>query len=390
MSTVLLRGRFPGERKVVTVELDRGRVKRVARGARCAVDFGGGEAVLASTLFDSQVNGAGGVCIQGAEVKVEDIRAVTNYLARYGVSHWVPTLVTGPLEEMEHGCRVVAEALCEKDLARAIPGVHLEGPCISKEDGPRGAHPVDFVRNPNLKDFDRLLRATEGKVLYTTVAPELPRACRYIAGVAARGVTVSLGHHGASAEQIAKAVAAGARLCTHLGNGTASCMHRHRNPLWPQLAEDRLWAGLIPDLHHLPPEVLKVMVRAKGPERVVLVSDCVDLTGLKPGEYTFQGAAVELKRDGMICLKGTDMFAGSSLHLLQGVLNAFQHTDMSLAEAFASATTIPMRLFGLRLPLGMPREGRRANLMVFEIQEERERLTPNLQAVFVDGKQATR
>jgi N-acetylglucosamine-6-phosphate deacetylase len=184
---------------------------------------------------------------------------------------------------------------------------------------------------------------------------------------------------------IAHAVDAGARLCTHLGNGAASQIHRHLNPLWPQLAEDRLTASLIADLHHLPEPALKTFVRAKQPERVILVSDCVNLAGMKPGKYSLFGTAVELKKTGKICLSGTDLLAGSSLMLLEGVLNTWRVTGMSLSESFASATTIPARLFGLRLPLGLPAMGRKANLTVFDAEEHDAGLRPNIQAVFVNG-----
>ncbi len=383
--SIRVRGRFPGAVKACDVEVRDGVVRRVVRAGKAEPDFGSSEAFIGPTLFDIQVNGVGGIDLQGDAVRPEDLRAITEYLARWGVSRWIPTLVTGPHKAMEHGCRVIVEALKDRAVARAVPGLHIEGPYISPEDGPRGAHPKKHVCPPNIRDFEKLRRAAEGKILYTTVAPELPGAVTFIRAVTRRGVLVSLGHHHGTAEDIARAVDAGAQLSTHLGNGAASMIHRHSNPLWPQLANDGLMASLIADLHHLPPDVLKTFVRAKGPGRIVLTSDCVNLAGLKPGKYSFAGAEVELRKDGMICLSGTDLLAGSGLMLLQGVVNTWQHTDLTLEQAFACASSIPARLFGLRTPPRLPMAGRKADFTVFELKGKGRKRAPRIEAVFIRG-----
>jgi N-acetylglucosamine-6-phosphate deacetylase len=383
--SIHLRGTYPGAAHPCDLEIRGGMVTRMTRAGKAAVDFGSREVILAPPLFDAQVNGVCGIGLQGAEVRPEDFRLITTHLARQGVARWIPTLVTGPLDALEHGCRVLAEALHDPVVARAVPGAHLEGPWISPEDGPRGAHPRLHVRPPDLREFDRLQKAASGQVLYVTLAPELPGALPFIRGLAKRGVLVSLGHHAAPSEVIAAAVKAGARLCTHLGNGAASLMHRHYNPLWPQLAEDRLTASLIADLHHLPPPVLKTFVRAKGPERILLVSDCTRLAGLKPGKYFEFGAEVELKANGRLCLSGTDLLAGSALKLIDGVINAWQHTDLDLAQAFACASTLPARFFGVKPPAWPPRAGRKANLLLLELEKSRGHVRPALKKVFIDG-----
>lgn len=383
--SLLLQGIIPGDSHVSDLRIDGGIVTRVARAGKGVADFGGESAILAPALFDLQVNGAGGHDLQGADLTIGTVRAIVEYLAAWGVARWVPTLVTGPIDEMEHGCRILAEALRERRLAKAIPGIHFEGPWISPEDGPRGAHPRAHVRPPDRREFDRLFRAAEGKILYVTLAPEWPGAPAFIRMLVKRGITVALGHHQADERQIAAAADAGARCCTHLGNGAAAQMHRHHNPLWPQLAEDRFYASLIADLHHLPAPVLKCFVRAKGPDRMILVSDCVNLAGLRPGKYRFAGADVEMKRNGKICLSGTDLLAGSSLMLLQGVMNAWRYTDLSLAQAFAAATVNPAVLLGLRKPPMRPQAGRRANLIVFRPDASGRVTQKDIEAVFIEG-----
>jgi N-acetylglucosamine-6-phosphate deacetylase len=335
-------------------------------------------------LFDIQVNGVRGMDLQSGNLTVDDVAAITTELARCGVSRWAPTVITGSLDAMAHACEMIASAMDDPAIARAVPGIHIEGPYISPMDGPRGAHAKAFVRNPDLKEFNRLYKAARGRILYVTLAPELPGAAKFIRALTARGIVVALGHHNGSASDIAAAVDAGARLCTHLGNGLASMIHRHVNPLWPQLSEDRLTAGLIADLEHLPAPALKTFVRAKRPARVILTSDSVHIAGLPPGKYSLGTQAVELLPSGRICLSGTDLLAGSSLMLLQGVVNAHQVTDMTLPEAFAAATTTPARLFGVKLN-GLPKPGAKADFILFDIDKTGPRWKAVIRDVFVRG-----
>ena len=302
-------------------------------------------------------------------------------LARLGVGLCIPTIITASPEAMEHACRVLAKALRYPAIAAVVPGLHLEGPHLNPEDGPRGAHPREHVCPPDIKLFRRLHKAAGGKVIYTTLAPEMPGAMDYIAAVCAMGVRVSLGHHNADAATIAAAVDAGATLCTHLGNGSASTLSRHHNPLWPQLAEDRLAASLIADGHHLPDPVLKTFVRMKTPGRIVLTSDCVSLAGWPPGPYALFGTQVDLLENGKVCLSGTDYLAGSAVPLLHDVVRAAAVTDMTLAQALASATTVPARILGVRHKFAVPKVGARADFICFTPGD-----TPRLHAVYIRGE----
>jgi N-acetylglucosamine-6-phosphate deacetylase len=240
-----------------------------------------------------------------------------------------------------------------------------------------------------MKDFNRLYSAAQGRILYTTVAPDQPRIVPYIKGLREKGVVVSLGHHNANAVQIAAAAEAGAELCTHLGNGAASMLPRHHNPIWPQLADDRLLASFIADGHHLPEAVLKTLTRVKGARRSILTSDCVPLMGMRPGHYDLFGTEVELRRDGRVCLSGTDLLAGSATPLLQDVLHAACVTDFTLEEAFHCAGEVPARLFGLKLQPWQPKEGRRAHFLVVVGNSLRDPKpeTRNPIAVFLHGQQ---
>jgi len=382
---LIVRGHLLDETQVSDIVVEAGRVVSVGQAGRGRADIGGRHSIIAPTLFDIQVNGVMGMDLQSPALRIEDVRGIADYLAAWGVSRFVPTIMTGAPGTMARSCRVIARAIeQDREVALAVPGIHLEGPCISPEDGPRGAHARKYVRKPGLRAFDKLYDAAGGRIVYTTVAPELPGAVEYIRALTARGVVVSLGHHNAAGEQITRAVDAGARMCTHLGNGLASMIHRHSNPLWPQLADDRLAASLLADLQHLPAPMLKTFIRAKGPRNIVLASDCVHIAGRPPGRYMLGEMPVELLHSGRICLSGTDLLGGSSLMLLQGVVNAAQTGAMTLAEGLASASDVPARVLGLKCGSGMPEPGKKADFLVFRVDEGR--AVP--QAVFVRGKLA--
>jgi N-acetylglucosamine-6-phosphate deacetylase len=374
-----------GDTKASDVILRGGTVEAVRRPGTAKPDIGSVDTVIAPTLFDIQVNGFAGVSLQGSGVGPEDVLAVTEKLAALGVSHWIPTLITASQKDLEHGCRVLAEAMQNRAVARAVPGIHLEGPYISPVDGPRGAHPKRHVRKPSVREFDQLIKAANGKIAYVTIAPEVPGAVSFIRAMGKRNVLVALGHHDADEAAINKAVEAGARLCTHLGNGMKAEIPRHTNPLWPQLANDGLTAAFIPDLQHLPAPALKTLLRAKGIERTVLTSDVVHIAGLKPGKHTLAGADVELLPSGRICLSGTAFLAGSSLALLQGVVNAARVTDLTLEQAFACATSTPARLFGLRHRFELPKKGKKASFVAFNIDKTKKDWRTTICSVFIRG-----
>lgn len=383
---ILVRGIFAGAEEPSDIILQKGQVETVKKAGRATPDFGSKTAIIAPTLFDIQVNGANGIDLQSKELTPENISALTDFLAGHGVSHWIPTIITGSAKAMMHGCKVIGEAINDPRIRRAIPGIHLEGPYISPEDGPRGAHDKKHVRKPSLEEFEEFMRAARNRIAYITVAPEVEGAIPFIREVAKRKVRVALGHHNASPVEIERAVAAGAVLSTHLGNGLAATVHRHENPLWPQLANDHLRASLIADLEHLPADLLRVFVRAKQPRRVILTSDCIHLTGLKPGTYDLGGVPVEMLPSGRVCLSGTEYLAGSSLLLLQGVVNALRVTDLSLKQALACASSIPGRLFGVKHRFVLPKEGGKANFVVFTIVKSRQGWRANIKAVFIGGE----
>jgi len=322
---------------------------------------------VAPGLIDIQVNGFGGVHFGTSELTVADVRKATDLLAAEGVTRFVPTIVTGSHAMYLDALGVLASA-CEQDdrVHDAVLCFHMEGPWISPDDGPRGAHPPRHVRPPSWSEFEAWQAAAGGRIGYVSIAPEVDGAVEMIARLSSAGIVVAIAHTGATGEQIRAAVDAGARLSTHLGNGAHATVPRHDNVIWHQLGEDRLTASFIADGHHLPGPILKSMIRAKTPARSVLTSDATSLAGMPPGQYTEFGMGVELRPDGRLCLAGTPYLAGSAQSLLHAVETATRIGGVTLDQAIEMASTNPARLFGVDHECGRIAVGMRADLIEFD------------------------
>lgn len=322
---------------------------------------------VAPGLVDLQINGHGGFDFNRVPMGEETLAKAVRLLWREGVTSFCPTVITNEVAVIERGMREIAAA-CERDgeVGRAVAGVHLEGPFISAEDGPRGAHERRFVRAPDFELFQRWQEAAGGRIRIVTMSPEWPGAAAFIGRCAAEGVVVSIGHTAATPEQVRDAVAAGARMSTHLGNGCHLTLPRHPNYLWEQLAADDLWTSVIADGFHLPDAVLKVILRVKG-GRAVLVSDAVALCGLPPGEYVAGvGGRVVLTEEGRLHLAGNEkLLAGSAQPLIHGVGHLIRRGLATLGEAWDRGSVGPARLLGLPQAAGLA-AGARADLAVVE------------------------
>ncbi|MDE0689949.1 MAG: amidohydrolase family protein [Candidatus Poribacteria bacterium] len=326
------------------------------------VDSVNSEVWIAPALIDIQVNGFAGFDLNVATVTSEDVSAMVSALWQVGTGFLCPTVVTGSFDGIGNSLRAILKA-CEVDshVAHSVLGIHLEGPYISAEDGPRGAHPLEHVREPDWDEFQRWQDIAEGKISIVTLAPEKKGAIPFIEKLIANGVVVALGHTAASADDIRAAIDAGARLSTHLGNGAHALIRRHPNYIWEQLGADELWASLIVDGHHLPPTVAKSMIRAKTLDRCLLVSDAVALAGMQPGIYQFAGKSVELTAERCVRLVGTEYLAGSAIELARGIENSVRFAGISLKEAVSLATLQPMRLLDAKR-----RVEAHTNLILFE------------------------
>ena len=323
---------------------------------------------LSPALVDLQVNGFLGHDLNEGTLSPETVSALCAVLAARGVGCFLPTLITAPREAIMQRMAAIATAMREDPLAAAmIGGVHVEGPMISPEDGPRGAHPLEFVRALTLDEVEAWQAASGGLLRMVTLAPEVAGAIALIHALVQRRILVAIGHSAATPEQIGAAAAAGARVSTHLGNGVAATLPRHPNLIWSQLAEDRLTAGFIADGDHLPDAALKSMLRAKQ-KRSFLVSDSVGLAGMPPGRYDNPiGGTVEIDETGKISIAGTPYLAGSGHALIDFLGRVPGVTGLTLGDVLHLATVVPAMLIGRDVTL---RAGGRADFILFDWSRE--------------------
>ena len=315
---------------------------------------------VAPAFWDIQLNGRWGHSFSSPELTIDQVASVVRAQGPLGTARLCPTLITAPADHLIHGVATIAAA-CERyaDVAARVLGIHLEGPFISEREGYRGAHPAGSITDPDWGLFQRLQDASGGRIVLVTLAPERAGAIEFIHRATSAGVVIAIGHTAADGVTIASATKAGARLSTHLGNGIASQLPRHPNPIWQQAAADELMASFIADGHHLDLATLRVLARAKGPERTILVSDASPLAGLPIGAY----GEWEVDPSGKVVVAGTPYLAGSNQGLEVGVRNLLLATGWTVEQAIACATSNPARLFGQeppRLVAGEP-----ANLVLF-------------------------
>jgi N-acetylglucosamine-6-phosphate deacetylase len=362
-----IRAKHYGTGELVDIVCQKGRISEIDElfGSRPSPDYEGGW--VAPGLFDLQINGCDRRSFNSPNLSADDIRHVVETCSSRGIVGICPTLVSNSFDALAHGLRTIAGACAgDRGLAAAMPAVHLEGPYISSEDGPRGAHPLAHIRPPNWGEFERLQDAAEGRIRLVTLAPELDGALPFVEKLVVRGVVVAIGHTAATGSQIRAAVAAGACLSTHLGNGTHASLPRLENYVWEQLAADGLWASLICDGQHLPPAVIKCILRVKTPARTILTCDASSLAGCPPGRYEEWGQELEVQESGRIVVPGTPFLAGSGVFTDTCVGIAIRDGGVSLREALDMAAARPRSLLGLdALPLA---QGAPADVILFDWQ----------------------
>lgn len=297
-------------------------------------------------FVDLQVNGYKGIDFASPELTVDDVLAVTHELAERGTVAYCPTLCGCAIDLFMRNLVVLGRAAEDPELGRHILGLHIEGPFISPKPGAVGAHDVDASRDASIEDFDGFQKLANGHIAIVTMAPELPGAYELIRHISDQGVAVLFGHHLADSESMRRGVEAGARGCTHLGNGLPNEIHRHDNPLWWQLASDELFSTVITDGHHVPAELIKVALRAKTTDRFVVISDAVHFGGMPAGIYDSFGNKVEVSSSGKITVYGTPYLAGSSAVMLECMNFLASLRLLSEEELWTVSLVNPMRLLG--------------------------------------------
>jgi len=290
-------------------------------------------------LVDLQVNGAAGADLTSEPERLWDVAAA---LPAYGVTAFLPTVVTSSPDVPMRALATLAAGPPPGWVGAAPLGLHIEGPMLAP--GRAGAHPPAWLRDPSPELVAGWSR--EAGVAMVTLAPELPGALSVVEALVERGVVVSLGHTDATAAQVEAAVAAGATCVTHLGNAMPPLLPRAPGPIGAAFGGSDLAAGLIVDGHHLDPLFVRTAWRALGPDRFLSVSDTTAALGMPDGPTRLGDHDVLLADGAVRLLDGT--LAGSAASLLECLRVLVAQTGCTVQEAVATATDTPLRLLGLR------------------------------------------
>jgi len=319
------------------------------RGVDDVIGVWEGDDFIAPGLIDLQVNGFAGVDYNDPSTSVEAFAKSIRTILTTGVTRFFATVITGS-EERIVGC-LSNLARAKEELQRngqpeayALEAFHVEGPHISPESGPRGAHPLEHIRPPDIEEFKRWQDSARGNIRLVTISPEWPGAASYTEALVRSGVVVSVGHTKATQQQIEAVVAKGATMSTHLGNAAHPVLPKTQNYIWDQLAEDKLAACFIVDGIHIPGPFFRAAVRAKGVERAILVTDAVMPAMCEPGPYRLGQVDVILRPDGSVVMREGERLAGSALRMDVAIAKAVGMGGISLTAALTMATTNPARV----------------------------------------------
>ena len=368
---MIVQGRMPGTDRVMNVSIERGVITSVEPAdRRTTPDRGGPDLYVCEGFFDPQVNGYAGVDFNGKDLTGDRLHHAARSLAASGVTRFLPTLITASHERFLRQLAILADALENDPLVKTMcPGIHLEGPYISAEDGPRGVHPRDFIRPPCWDEVERLQEACGGRICCMTLAPEREGAIPFIEKAVKNGMVIGLGHTAATEAVLEDAFRAGARLSSHLGNAGPAFFPDRDNVIQKQLSMGGLMASIIVDGIHLPGGVVKDYIRAKGAERILLTTDSMAGAAAPAGRHTLGDLEVDVSPDDRTArLHGTSRLAGSTLTMDQAITNVIRFAGVDLGAAVQMAGWNGSKLFpelGGGLAPGSP-----ANLVLFDYEEK--------------------
>lgn len=321
-------------------------------------------------LIDIHVHGADGYDTMDATH--EALHRMARYFASRGVTGYLPTTMTGPGDAIDAALENVRTFPQPADGAAHL-GVHLEGPYLGSTY--KGAQIGDHLRNPIIEEYTRWFDTGLARLM--TVAPELDGVQSLIESGLENGVAFSLGHSGADYNCVMEAAGWGITQATHAFNGMKGLHHREPGTLGAVLAEDRIFAQIIADGVHVHPAMIKLLVRAKTPDRTIVITDAMRATGLSDGTYDLGGQEIQVIEG--VARTASGSLAGSTLTMDRAVRNMVTFTGLPFSEAIAMASTVPARAIGLDQSKGKVAVGADADLTLWNSDLE-------VQMTIVGGK----
>src|SRR5579859_4106827 len=328
-----------------------------------AVEFAATHTIAVPGYVDVHIHGAGGRDVM--EGSLEALAGVTRTVARHGTTSLVATTVTASPEDTIRSVEGIAHYISqqhETDDARAeVLGIHFEGPFLSPVR--RGVHPPEWLRLPSAEFLEKLLKAAAGNARILTLAPELLGAMPCIDAARNAGLVVAAGHTDATYEQARAAIAHGVHHAVHVYNAMRPFSHRDSGVIGAVLTSPEVTAELIADGVHVEETAMKVLLQAKGPERMILVSDGISATGMPDGKYML--GKFEVTVAGGICRNVEGKLAGSTLTLDRALRNIVG-LGVRLADAVRMLTLNPATLLGIEYKKGVLRTGADADIVLLD------------------------
>lgn len=325
--------------------------------------------IIVPGFIDMHIHGAAGHDLM--EATSEAVSTVSTYLARHGTTSYVATTVTASLDRTLRAARGLGEIIrasqashgASDKIAGAQPvGIHFEGPFLNVKK--RGAHPASQIQKPSTETLERTLEAAGNAARVLTLAPELDGALSVLEYARSRGLRVAIGHSNATFEETERAIAAGATHAVHFYNAMRPFTHRDSGIIGAVLTDDRLSAELICDGVHVEPAAIRLLVKAKGIERVILVSDSLSGAGMPDGNYPLGNFTVHVA--GGVCRTVEGNLAGSTITLDAALRHLSSFTGLSYRECLPCATLNPARILGIEKQKGVIAPGADADLAILD------------------------
>ena len=312
---------------------------------------------VAPGFVDVHMHGAVGV--SAMDSTTESLHKISRYITRFGVTSWLPTTWSASPGLTLKAIQNVADSPQPQDAARHL-GVHVEGPYLSVEH--RGAQLPELIRNPVVEEYREWFKT--GVVKLVTIAPENEGAYQFVAEGLKQGIEFSIGHSGATYEQVIEAANNGVRQATHIFNGMVGLHHRQPGTVGGILAEDRIYAQLICDGVHIHPAVVKTLIRAKGTSRVILITDAIRGTGLADGDYEFVNQKIIVR--GGVARTPQGGLSGSTLTMDKALRNVMNFTGLPFHEVLPMATSVPAEAMGWQGKKGTLQPGADADVILLD------------------------
>jgi len=342
------------EDKIVSV----GR-RHAVRIPRCATKLDAHGCFVAPGFIDIHVHGARGEDFSTADET--GIKKILKLHSKFGTTSLLPTLVPMPERNTKKAIRAIRNVMKEAPSDAEILGVNMEGPYLSPLK--KGALSRRYLQKSSSSTI-RLVNDVRDVLRMMVVAPELPGANKLIRYLHKLGAVVSMGHSAASYEEVEKAVEIGLTHVTHVFNAMGSLHHRSPGTVGAALVDDRLTCEVIADGIHLHPAILKLLVKAKGPEKLSLITDAIAGTGMSSGKYSLGGETVIVEKGHATLEDGT--IAGSLLTTNKAVRNMCKHAGVTLQQAVGMATINPARVIGVDDRKGTLTRGKDADIVIFD------------------------